>query len=146
MVTCTTPPFRAAVRLNSGVRPVSQHFRDTKNALRTHNDHAPFAELSVGNDMFILLIPMFLYFLTAAVVGFFSARYQALVVAVAGLVVAWLCIQWSHGEMFAPFVIFPTLVLYALASIAAIMASRALEDAHASDLATVSGSDDGTQA
>jgi len=24
MVTCTTPPFRAAVRLNSGVRPVQK--------------------------------------------------------------------------------------------------------------------------
>ena len=125
---------------------MSQHFRDTKNASRTHNDRAPFAELSVGNDILVLVFPMFLYFLTAAVVGFFSAKYQALVVAAAGLVVAWLCIQWSHGEMFAPFVILPTLLLYSLASIAAIMGSRALEDAHASDVSTVSSSDDGTQA
>ena len=29
MVTCTTPPFRAAVRLNSGVRPVQNKCRST---------------------------------------------------------------------------------------------------------------------
>ena len=94
----------------------------------------------------ILIIPMFLYFLIAAVVGFFSAKHQALVIAIAGLAVAWLCIELSHGEMFAALAVYPTLALYSAATIAAIIASHALEHAHASDLSAISSFDDGTQA
>lgn len=34
MVTCTTPPFRAAVRLNSGVRPHEQQSREMEEVAR----------------------------------------------------------------------------------------------------------------
>ena len=94
----------------------------------------------------ILIIPMFLYFLIAAVVGFFSAKYQAFVIVLAGLVVAWMCIEFCRGEGLAPFAIYPTLALYALTTIGAIIASYGIERAYASDMSPGSNFDNETQA
>ena len=86
----------------------------------------------------ILAIPMFLYFLVAASIGFFSAKHQALVMALAGLAVAWMCVEFGSGDRLAPFAIYPALVLYALTTIASAMASRGIERAYASTSSTES--------
>lgn len=105
--------------------------------------------LRMGFTLFvwsILCVPMFLYFMTAAVAGFFSARLQACVVALAGLAVTWMCAEFGRGGGFAPFVALPTLVLYAIATGAAIIASHGMESAYIAEVSASSGVDGDSQA
>ena len=87
----------------------------------------------------VLCVPMFLYFITAAVAGFFSARIQACVVALAGFAFAWMCAEFGRGGGFAPFSALPTLILYAIATDAAIIASHGMVSAYITELSASSG-------
>ena len=48
MVTCTTPPFRAAVRLNSGVRPGKSFPMLSASAIASHSAFFAFCWVGVG--------------------------------------------------------------------------------------------------